>query len=399
MIYTSEHDWHLRLKSGKFETIPTLSRGQWGASMDDAGRIYRNVNDAPLFVDFVAAKYYARNPNLVRTRGLYDPLISREASTIWPIRATRGVNRGYRDQFFRPDDSSVTIQGVGTPVVYRGDRLPKELYGDAFITDSTTNLVHRYKIVDDGTGRLKAVDGYAKGEILVSWDERFRPVNMLGGPDGTLYVVDMYRGIVQEAIYWTDFLRDYIKARDLEQPVKLGRIWRIVHETTKPERKPALSKATPAELVQALSHPNGWWRDTAQRLLVERGETSVAPQLKQLATQSPDWRTRLHALWTLDGLDAIEPAQVMPALKDKSADVRASAIRLAERWPAELPRVLDLMKDPSWTVRRQLAATIGALAPAERVAPAVAMLKAYGADPIVVDCVSGLRGQRPDPPK
>ena len=155
-------------------------------------------------------------------RGLYDPLISREASTIWPIRQTRGVNRGYRDQFFRPDDSSVTIQGVGTPVVYRGDRLPKELYGDAFITDSTTNLVHRYKIVDDGHGRLKAVDGYDKGEILASYDERFRPVNMLPGPDGTLYVVDMYRGIVQEQIYWTDFLRDYIKARDLEKPVHLG---------------------------------------------------------------------------------------------------------------------------------------------------------------------------------
>jgi mono/diheme cytochrome c family protein len=397
VMYTSEHDWHLRLKNGKFETIPTLSRGQWGASMDDAGRIYRNVNDAPLFVDFVPAKYYARNPNLVRTRGLYDPLISREASTIWPIRATRGVNRGYRDQFFRPDDSSVTIQGVGTPVIYRGDRLPKELYGDAFITDSTTNLVHRYKIVDDGAGRLKAVDGYAKGEILASWDERFRPVNMLGGPDGTLYVVDMYRGIVQEQIYWTDFLRDYIKARDLEQPVRLGRIWRIVHDTSKPERKPSLSKATPAELVKTLSHPNGWWRDTAQRLLVERGEVSVAPQLKQLAAQSADWRTRLHALWTLDGLDAIEPAQVVAALKDKSPDVRASAIRLAERWPGQpdspLRQALGLMKDPSWTVRRQLAATIGELPQGDRVAPAFAMLKAYGSDQILVDAtISGLRG-------
>src|SRR4029450_12915945 len=266
VIYTSEHDWHLRWTSGKFETIPTLARGQWGASMDDAGRIFRNVNDAPLFADVVAAKYYARNPNLVRTRGLYEPLISREASTIWPIRATRGVNRGYRDQFFRPDDSSVTIQGVGTPIVYRGDRLPKELYGDAFITDSTTNLVHRYKIVDDGTGQLKAVDGYAKGEILASWDERFRPVNLLGGPDGTLYVVDMYRGIVQEAIYWTDFLKAYIGTHELQQPIHLGRIWGSVPDTTKKQAKPALSKATPAQLVSALSHANGWYRDQAQEL-------------------------------------------------------------------------------------------------------------------------------------
>ncbi|MGH9371329.1 MAG: DUF7133 domain-containing protein, partial [Vicinamibacterales bacterium] len=399
VIYTSEHDWHLQLKDGRFETIPTLARGQWGASMDDAGRIYRNVNDAPLFTDFVAARYYARNPHLARTRGLYEPLITREASVIWPVRQTRGVNRGYRDQFFRPDDSSVTIQGVGTPVVYRGDRLPKELYGNAFITDSTTNLVHRYKIVDDGTGRLKAVDGYAKGEILASWDERFRPVNMLGGPDGTLYIVDMYRGIVQEQIYWTDFLRHYVNERDLVAPVKLGRIWRLVHETTKRDRTPELSTATPAELVKALSHPNGWWRDTAQQLLVQRNAKEVAPQLKQLAAAaSTDWRTKLHALWTLDGLDAIEIDSVQRALGDTSPDVRASAIRLSERWIAQpnhplAATVLKLMDDSSWTVRRQLGATIGELPAAARVAPGVALLTRYGADPILVDAtISGLRG-------
>ena len=398
VMYTSEHDWHLRLKNGKFETLPAPSRGQWGASMDDAGRIYRNFNDAPLFVDYVAPRYYARNPNLARTRGLYDPLIAREESVIWPVRQTRGVNRGYRDQFFRPDDTSVTIQGVGTPVIYRGDRLPRELYGDAFITDSTTNLVHRYKIVDDGSGRLRAVDGYAKGEILASWDERFRPVNMLGAPDGTLYVVDMYRGIVQERIYWTDFLRDYIAARDLEKPVHLGRIWRIVHQTTKPERKPALSTATPRALAQTLSHPNGWWRDTAQRLLVERREKSVAPQLKQLASQATDWRTRLHALWTLDGLDAIEPDLVQRALQDKSPDVRASAVRLSERWLAQpdspmTSAVLKLLDDTSWSVRRQVAATIGELPQGARLEPAVAVLMRYGSDPVTVDAaISGLRG-------
>jgi mono/diheme cytochrome c family protein len=398
IIYTSEHDWHLRFRNGKFETIPTLARGQWGASMDDAGRIFRNVNDAPLFADFVAAKYYARNPNLVRTRGLYDPLISREASVIWPVRQTRGVNRGYRDQFFRPDDSSVTIQGVGTPVIYRGDRLPKELYGDAFITDSTTNLVHRYKLVDDGSGRLKAVDGYDKGEILASWDERFRPVNMLPSPDGTLYVVDMYRGIVQEQIYWTDFLRDYINARDLVKPVNLGRIWRIVHDTTKRDQPPALSKAPAATLVKTLAHPNGWWRDKAQQLLVERGDATMAPQLKQLAAQSPDWKARLHALWTLDGLDAIAVEDVQRALTDKSADVRAAAIRLSERWIAQpnhalAPLVLKLVDDSSWTIRRQLAATVGELPQPARADAALTILSRYGADQITVDAtVSGLRG-------
>jgi mono/diheme cytochrome c family protein/glucose/arabinose dehydrogenase len=397
-IYTSEHDWHVRLKNDKFETVPTLSRGQWGASQDDAGRIYRNVNDAPLFVDYIAARYYMRNPNLARTRGLYDPLISREASTIWPVRPSRGVNRGYRDQFFRPDDSSVTIQGVGTPVIYRGDRLPKELYGDAFITDSTTNLVHRYKILDDGTGRLTAVDAYKQGEILASWDERFRPVNLLGGPDGTMYVVDMYRGVVQEAVYWTDYLRDYIKAGDLQEPIKHGRIWRVVHDTTRRDRQPALSKATPAELVQTLSHPNGWWRDTAQRLLVERRPPAAVPLLVKLAGQTRDWRVKLHALWTLDGLDALEAPLVQQMLSDSSADVRAAAVRLSERWLRQgdaglTTQVLKLAGDPSWTVRRQLGASLGELPEAARLDPAVALLTRYGGDPILVDAtISGLRG-------
>jgi len=398
VIYTSEHDWHLRRQNGAFETVPTLSRGQWGASQDDAGRVYRNFNDAPLFVDYIAPKYYMRNGNLVRTRGLYDVLITREESIVWPVRATRGVNRGYRDQFFRADDSSVTIQGAGTPVIFRGDRLPKALKGQAFITDSPTNLVHAYRIVDDGTGRLHAEDFYEKGEIFASWDERCRPVNLASAPDGTLYVVDMYRGVVQDGAFWTDFLRDYIKSRSLELPVKRGRIWRIAHDGMRPGPAPRLSSATPAQLVRMLAHPNGWWRDTAQQLLVQRGDKSVAPQLAQLTAEAPDWPTRLHALWTLDGLDAIGSAEVARALADKSPEVRASAIRLSERWLANADdplgtAVLKLMDDASWTVRRQLAASIGELPQPVREQAGTAMLERYGSDPILVDAViSGLRG-------
>jgi mono/diheme cytochrome c family protein/glucose/arabinose dehydrogenase len=401
-IYTSEHDWHLRWKNGAFEIVPTLSRGQWGASQDDAGRIYRNFNDAPLSVDYVAPSYYMRNPNLVRTRGLYDSLITREGSVIWPVRATRGVNRGYRDQFFRADDSTVTIQGAGTPVIFRGDRLPKALQGQAFITDSPTNLVHAYRIVDDGAGRLHAEDFYTKGEIFASWDERCRPVNIASAPDGTLYVVDMYRGVVQDGAFWTDFLRDYIKSRGLELPVKSGRIWRIVHDGMRPAAAPKLSSATPAQLVQTLSHPNGWWRDTAQQLLVQRGDKTIVPQLRALAGQAPDWRTRLHALWTLDGLDALDPAQVERALADTSPDVRASAVRMSERWLADpgqplTTAVLKLTDDESWTVRRQLAASIGELPQGTRVDRATAMLVRYGRDPILVDAaLSGLSGHEAD---
>jgi mono/diheme cytochrome c family protein/glucose/arabinose dehydrogenase len=397
-MYTSEHDWYLRLKHGKFEIKPTLSRGQWGVSQDDAGRIFRNVNDEPLFIDILPASYYMRNPNMARTRGLYELLIEREDAPVWPVRPTRGVNRGYREQFFRPDDSSTIVQGTGTPTIYRGDQLPAELEGNAFITDSTTNLVHRLVVVDDGTGRLTAKNAYAKGEILASTDERFRPVNLANAPDGTLYVADMYRGVVQDGAYQTDYLRDYIKTHDLQAVGSRGRIWRIVHDTTKKVARPALHEESTAGLVKYLSNPNGWWRDTAQRLMVEREDTSIAPALKQLAATAPDWRTKLHALWTLDGIDAIDQASVEQALHDASPFVRASAIRLSERWLGEANsplagQILALMDDPNWQVRRQLAASIGALPEAARIDPAVQILTKYGSDPITVDAtISGLAG-------
>ena len=141
----------------------------------------------------------------------------------------------------------------------------------------------------------------------------------------------MYRGVVQEQIYWTDFLKDYIGEHDLQQPMHLGRIWRIVHDTTKPEPKPALSKATPAQLVAQLSNPNGWWRDKAQQLLVQRGDKSVVPQLKQLAAQSA--RLARQAARDVDARRArrhCDPDLVQKALADKSrrcAGRRASGCR------------------------------------------------------------------------
>jgi putative membrane-bound dehydrogenase-like protein len=409
IIYTSEHTYHLQLKNGKpsgaegdrvatFDVIPTLSRGQWGVGSDDGGRIYRNWNEQPLFVDVVPARYFMRNPNLVRTRGLYDIMMDPKDMTIWPVRQTRGVNRGYRDGVLRPDGTLTTYVSAGTPTIYRGDRLPKDVYGDAFITESAGNLVHRLKIVDDGTGRLSASNAYPKGAFMASTDERFRPVNLFAGPDGTLLVIDMYRGVIQDGAYWTDYLRNYIKTNHLELPVNLGRIWRVVHESTKRDSKPSLTKESPEGLVKRLSHPNGWYRDTAQRLLVERGATSVAPQLKQLALTSPDYRARLHALWTLDGLGELDAATVEKALADKSVDVRASAVRLSERWLPEANHplkaaVIKLTNDQTWTVRRQVAASLGALLKGERVAPLATVLRKYSTDPVTVDvAISGLAG-------
>jgi mono/diheme cytochrome c family protein len=396
-MYTSEHDSYLRLKNGRFEVRKTLSRGQWGLSMDDAGRIYRNTNEAALFVDLVPARYFMRHPGLLRTRGAYESLNSDELNAVWPVRPTPGVNRGYQTGVLRPDGRLARFTSVGAPTVYRGDRLPKELYGNVFVAEPAANLISRLIVTDDGTG-LKARKAYEQGEFLASTDERFRPVYLSSTPDGTLYVVDMYRGVIQHRIYVTEYLRDHILGHKLVEPTGLGRIYRVVHDTTRRGPKPSLSKATSTELLEVFAHPNGWWRDTAQRLLVERGDAAVVPALKERAGRAPDERTRLHAVWTLDGLDGLDEATVARALEDSSRDVRVSAIQLAERWLGDSNRpiqaaVLARMNDRDWAVRRQLAASLGELPQPLRDKTLAALLERHGDDPVTVDAaLSGLRG-------
>jgi hypothetical protein len=350
-------------------------------------------------VDLVPTTYYARNPSLVRTRGSYERLADSdpELNTVWPVRPNPGTNRAYQIGIDRADGSLARFTAVCAPLVYRGDRLPAELYGNAFVAEPAANLVSRI-VLENDHGELRAHKAYARGEFLASTDERFRPVYLSNAPDGSLYIADMYHGILEHRISITMYLRDQIMARKLDQATGFGRIYRVVHDTTSLDHTPALEGATVDELVRALSHPNGWRRDTAQRLLVERAPKTAVPALARLASAATDFRTRLHALWTLDGIDGIEPAVVAAALKDPSDDVRASAVRIAERWMGEpghtiQSAVLALVDDPSWTVRRQLAASIGALPIGPRESAAVALLERYGTDAVVMDAtLSGLRG-------
>ncbi len=398
-LHTADSDIYLRLKNGKFEVRDTLVRGEWGVSHDDAGRIYRNTNEEALHVDLVPTPYYARNPNLARTRGSYEELGDESIDVVWPIRPNPGTNRAYQAGIDRPDGTLAKFTSVCAPVIYRGDRLPAELNGNAFVAEPAANVVSRIVLEDDGR-QLRARKAYPRGEFLASTDERFRPVFLSNAPDGTLYIVDMYRGVIQQRADVTQYLRDRIVKHELERPTGLGRIYRVMHETTARDTTPAGFQTT-AGLVAALSHPNGWRRDTAQQQLVERGDKAVVPELVRLAAGAKDWRTRLHALWTLDGMDTVLPANVAAALEDPSRDVRAAGIRIAERWLGEANHpiqaaVLKRLDDGDWAVREQLAASLGALPPGRREEAIASLLQKAGADPVVVDAaLSGIRGSEP----
>ncbi|HEX6071187.1 MAG TPA: hypothetical protein VFZ18_15240, partial [Longimicrobiaceae bacterium] len=386
-----------RLRNGEFEFRETPSQGQWGVSMDDYGRLYRNSNEDPLRADLIPAHYAERNPNQASLSGVYERLTSN--MPVFPARPTPAVNRGYRPGTLRDDSTLNMFTAAGSPTAYVGDRLPEDLRNDVFVTESAGNLVARFEVEEDAAGTVSARRAVEGTDFMSSTDQRFRPVNLASAPDGTLYVVDMYRGIIQHRAYITGYLEEQIKARQMEQPIGLGRIYRIVHESMEPGDRPRLSSRTPAQLVELLSHPNGWWRITAQRLLVERQDRSVAPALRDVARSSGDDRARLHALWTLEGLGEADPATLAAAISDESPHVRAAAVRIAEPLLAQgdatlRSAALRLIDDPAAHVRRQVAASLGELPATERERALAQVAARHGGDPVVADLiVSGVPGR------
>jgi mono/diheme cytochrome c family protein len=276
-------------------------------------------------------------------------------------------------------------------VVYRGDAFPAEYRGDAFVPEPSSNLIKRLKLTEKD-GVITASDAHPGQEFLTSTDERFRPVMMANGPDGALYVVDMYRGMLQHPGFLTHYLMANIKARKLETPVNQGRIWRIVRDD-RAAPKAAKIPTEAAARVKLLTHPSGWVRDTAQRLLVEAGDAGEAPALRAiLADKAAPAVTRLHALWTLDGLAAISPDDVRSALRDPDAQVRAAAIRMAS---AELlPDLIAAKDDEAPLVLAHIAIRLSAVNQPSADLALAELLSRHGQNALIREgALSGTRGR------
>lgn len=388
----------LRYRNGAFEYREMPSQGQWGISTDEFGRLFRNGSEDPLRAELVSAHYTRRNPNLPSVRGTYEQLTSNVP--VYPARPTPGINRGYRPQTMREDSTLAHYTAAGAPHAVTGDRLPAELRRQVFVTEPVGNLVGRLELTvgADGIPEANRIDG--ETDFLTSTDERFRPVNFANGPDGTLYVVDMYRGVIQHRFFMTDYLEQIILARGLDSATGHGRIYRIVHESLPPRREnPEMGDLTSAELVPFLSHPNGWHRMTAQQRIVERGEAAVAPAVREVLSTAADERARLHAIWTLEGIGAVDSGSLNLALADPSPHVRAAALRISEEWlpsraEAILPALLALVDDEDPIVRAQLAAALGELPTAEGEVALARLIALHGDDPLLPDlAVSGLAGR------
>lgn len=339
-VYTTYNPVRFKFTSGKVavDSIVNMPSGQWGLSQDDMGVMYYSAagGENPAYGFQQPAVYGDYSPSSRLSEGFTEP---------WPIVGTPDVQGGTRR--LREDNTLNHFTGVAGQEIFRGDKLPPSTYGDLFIPEPVGRLVRRAKVkVEDGKKVL--YNAYDETEFMASTDLNFRPIQANTGPDGTLYIVDMYRGIIQES-NWTkkgSEMRPVIVRKGLDKNIGKGRIYRIVHKDIKPGEKPNLLDKNVSELITYLGHPNGWYRNTAQKLIILRNDKSVIPILKDLAKDNRSFLDglfnidkdlgieRVHALWTLEGLGVVDKQLVEAKFKDEDPRVRITAIRLSENFLA-----------------------------------------------------------------
>ena len=297
--------------------------GQWGLAMDDLGRFFLSAAGAekPAY-GFQQLPQYGK----MSLPGELEPGFER----VFPIVKMDDVQGG-RGRV-HPETQTLTLfTGCGGQSVYRGGQMPADFSGDYILPEPVGRLVRRAKVtLIDGKAVLS--NAYENSEFIASTDKNFRPVWSATGPDGCLYIVDMYRGIIQEG-NWTrkgSYLRERIDEQGFAKNIGRGRIYRVVHDSTERGELPKLLDRTTNELIEELSHPNGWRRDTAQKLIVLRHDDSAIPALVELAKSGESPLGRMHALWTLDGLDAVTAELISKCLIDPDGRVQQAAIRISE---------------------------------------------------------------------
>jgi putative membrane-bound dehydrogenase-like protein len=346
---------------------PVSGGARFGNTFDDWGnRFVCDIRNPAQHV-VLPARYLGRNPFLPTARALHDAaefgdtikLFRISPSEPWrELRARRWAQVGKAAPRSELVGAGFLTSSSGL-TVYRGDAYPQPYQSNLFLGEVANNLIHRMILEPDGpTFRARRADRGV--EFIASTDTWFRPVNFVNAPDGTLTVLDMYRETIEHP--WS--IPDDIRAQlDLRSGADRGRIYQLTPREFHRRPTPRLSQSAPTELVRLLEHPNGWHRETAHRLLQERRDMAAVGPLKNLLRAGKEPRGRVHALYALDGLGALEASDVRAALADDSPHVREHAILLAEpllnRLPALARDVARLVDDPNVRVRFQLAFTLG----------------------------------------
>lgn len=326
-LYSTYNAFRVReTTTGVIREDTGYNRAQWGVTHDDDGKVWFLGGASGLPSQFQHPVHYGNfNYENNYAEGFEMPY----GLPLHIADLQEGMDR-VRENHGGPK----RVTGAAGNDIYRGDRLPENLYGQLFYGEPVARIVRQVDpIVNEGLTTLHNPFQSEESEFLRSYDPLFRPVDMATAPDGTMYVVDMYHGIIQEG-NWTQkgtYLRAKIEQFQLDKIVGLGRIWRITHDSKERDRvKPKMFEETSEELIKHFEHPNGWWRDKAQQLLVLSQDRSVIPQLEKIVRNNENLLARFHALWSLEGLNGLKPELVRELFEDINPRMRVQAMRAAE---------------------------------------------------------------------
>ncbi len=366
---------------------PASGLGQFGLTFDDFGRRFVCSNRNPARHVVLEDRYLARNPAFVVPEVVHDVAQAGEQSKLYPLSRAWTTSTLHANQF-------TAACGVH---IYRGTALPAGYRDSVYTCDPTGNLVHRELMRPSGATFVSQPAEEGR-EFLATRDEWFRPVNLEAGPDGALYVVDMYRAVIEHPQFMPDELKT---RRDLRHGDDRGRIWRIrAKEAPRDATAPWVatqSPVSPDELFAQLAHPNAWQRETAARLILQAADRAHAEGLRKLATSAQLAATRARALWLLQALSALSPDDLTAALRDGHPGVREQALMLSELQPGGAvarEQLLQLTADDDPRVRFQAALSLIPIASSEE-AEALAQVALRGAaDPWTRRAVLLASGER-----
>jgi len=341
-------DFRFQPDSGEFEA--ESGQTQYGRHRDDWGNWFGTSNPTWGWHFVLSESDLKRNPYYAPP----DPRHPLEPDTrLYPI--SRILAR------FNDPGAAGHVTSANSPTPYRDDLFGPHFATSLFVSEPVHNLVHRMILEPDGaTYRGVRVPGEADREFLASSDHWFRPTQLRTGPDGALWVADMYRAVIEHPEWIPP---DVQKRIDLRAGSPEGRIYRVYPVDRLPRPIPRLDRLDTSGLVAALDAPGGWQRDTAQRLLQHRNDRSAIEPLRDLARTTKRPQTRVQAIWTLAVLGGLDEATALAALADPHPLVRRNAIKAGESLLPGSPRfaeaVLREVDDPDARVRLQLALSLG----------------------------------------
>ena len=351
-VEVGSRDFRFRPDTGELE--PVSGPSQFGRNRDDWGHWFGTQNSRPLWHYVLTDRYLRRNPFVAAPDPTHQVVVPLNPK-VWPASSP--------EKRFHSFDNAGHFTSACAGTIYRDDLLFPFVPGEmnTFTCEPFHNLVQRNVITGEGVSyAAHRAPGKEQSDFFASEDRWCRPVMTRTGPDGALWVVDMYRYMIEHPEWLpangrAELLPGYRLGDDR------GRIYRVLPENQPPRKFVRLDQMNTRELVAALDSPNAWQRDRAQMLLTWRADPLATSPLEQLAVGSPRAVTRVQALCALDTLDVLQPSVIVRALGDVNPGVRENALRLAEtRGTAEVvAATIKLLEDPDAKVRLQLAFTLG----------------------------------------